>query len=192
MDGGPSAVPARPPRPGGRHLVLVGSMGVGKSTVGRLLAERLGRPLRDSDADLAAAQHRSGRTVAAERGVDELHRWEADHLLDALGRPEPSVIAAAASTIDDDRCLRALQDADVVWLRASPGTLAHRIARQSHRRDLGDDPAATLAHLERSRASRYAQVAHLTLDVDDITPEQTVDAVLSAGWEWVVSSGRRG
>lgn len=172
----------RPPAgwaaPGDRHLVVVGSMGVGKSTVGRLLAERLGRPLRDSDVDLEAGQHRTGRAVAAEKGVDELHRWEAEHLLGALAAPEPAVVAAAASVVDDDRCIEALGAAMVVWLRASPATLARRIAGRSHRRELGPDPVAALGHLEATRAPRYAAVADLTVDSDEGDPRATADQIL--------------
>lgn len=170
--------PARSRAPRDEHLVLVGSMGVGKSTVGRLLAAGLGRPLRDSDVDLEAGQRRTGRTVAAESGVDELHRWEAEHLLQVLGEPEPAVVTAAASVVDDDRCVEALGQAFVVWLRASPATLARRIAGRSHRRELGPDLAAALHRLEARRAPRYAAVADLTVDVDTSAPEQTAEQVL--------------
>lgn len=90
------------------------------------------------------------------------------------------MIAAAASTVEDDRCVEALRDAHVVWLRASPETLARRIARQTHRRDLGPDPVTTLGALEQARAARYAHVADLTVDVDHSTPTRTVDEILTA------------
>ena len=102
-------------------------MGSGKSTIGRRVAAALSRPFVDNDARL---EQRSGVTAAvvSERdGVAELHRIEADVLLDALASQEPSVIAAAASTIEDARVRDALRDARVVWLRADPAVLAARL-----------------------------------------------------------------
>ena len=103
------------------HVVLVGPMGVGKSSVGRGVAEALGRPLRDSDDDLAAERGIRGRELAATEGVDALHAWEAEHLLRSLASAEPSVIAAAASVVDDPRAAAALAEPFVVWLRAPAG-----------------------------------------------------------------------
>ena len=83
-----------------RHVVLVGLMGSGKTTVATLVAQRLGWAIRDSDADLLAATGRSAREFAAADGIDRLHAWEIDHLLEALDGPDPTIIAAAASVID--------------------------------------------------------------------------------------------
>jgi shikimate kinase len=165
---------------GDRHVVLVGGMAVGKTTVGRALAEALGRPLRDSDADLEASRGEAGRAVAAEEGVGELHRWEAEHLLSALASPEPVVVAAAASVVDDERTLGVLAETFVVWLRARPGTAAARLDPADHRRRLGADPADDLADLNARRAPRYGSVADLTVDVDGLTPGAVVDTVLAA------------
>src|SRR4030095_2586248 len=110
-----------------RHVVVVGSMAVGKSTVGRALAARLRRPFRDSDEDLEAARGVTGRELAQREGVDALHRWEAKHLQAALAGTQPAVVAAAASVVDDDASLAALREPFVVWLRAPAAVLAQRI-----------------------------------------------------------------
>ena len=68
--------------------------------IGRALAEGLGRPFRDSDADLLARTGRSARDLAAADGVEALHAIELQHLIDALADPTPAVIGAAASVID--------------------------------------------------------------------------------------------
>ena len=68
------------------HLVVMGPMAVGKSTVGEALAGRTGRPLRDSDRDLAEAEGLTGRQFARAKGVEALHRWEAEHLHVRCGR----------------------------------------------------------------------------------------------------------
>jgi shikimate kinase len=165
---------------GGRHLVVVGSMAVGKSTVGSLLAERLGRPFHDSDDDLQTSAGQTGRELAATKGVATLHRWEASHLLDALALPEPAVIAAAASVVDDPHCVEALSARFVAWLRARPETELRRLAGDHHRRSLGDNPVAVLGALLDQRAPLYAAVADIIVDVDDVAPQPIADAILAA------------
>jgi shikimate kinase len=169
-----------------RHVVVVGSMAVGKSTVGRALAARLGRPFRDSDEDLEATRGVTGRELAQHEGVDALHRWEARHLRAALAATGPAVVAAAASVVDDDASLTALREPFVVWLRAPAAVLAERIADgtwgDDHRRSVGD--ATAVAELEAHRAGRLAAVADLTIDTvaDGTTtsPDAIVTTILAA------------
>jgi shikimate kinase len=151
-------------------------MAVGKSTVGRRLAERLRLPFCDSDDDLAEARGITGGELAERDGVEALHRWEAGHLRGALARPEPVVVAAAASVADDAACLAALQEPFVVWLRAPAAVLARRLEGDDRaarrRRSLGDGDLVTeVAELADRRAPRLAAVADLTVDtVVDGTP----------------------
>src|ERR687891_2140376 len=169
----------------GSHIVIVGAMAVGKSTVGRLLAARLHRPFRDSDDDLAATRGVTGRELAEREGVEALHRWEAEHLLRTLGDPQPMVVAAAASVVDDAACLAALRGQFVVWLRAPAPVLARRRApegnRDDHRRRLAGTDAEQLAA---GRADRFAAVADLPLDtVTDGTtrsPDEIVTTIVTA------------
>jgi shikimate kinase len=160
------------------HVVLIGPMGVGKTTVGGLVAARLGRPLKDSDIDLQALG-RNARDIAQRHGVEVLHRAEADHLLGTLTEETPLVIAAAASVVEDDRCVRALQPAMVVWLWAPPEVLVSRLKSGGHRRDLGHDPLVALTALAQRRDPLYRRVADATVDVSRLTPDQTAEAVLS-------------
>jgi shikimate kinase len=156
-------------------------MGVGKTTVGRLVADRLGRPLRDSDTDLSTIHH-NARQMAAQQGVHVLHRIEADLLLDALAVDEPLVIAAAGSVVDDERALEALEQPGpmVVWLSAPLAVLVARLTEGDHRRDLGADPAAAVAELAGRRDPLYRRIADATVDVSDRSPEDTAEAVLAA------------
>ena len=70
-----------------RHVVLVGLMGAGKTTVGRRLAARLGWPWHDSDADIEAATGMTVRELRDRDGVDAMHDLEAAQLLQALAEP---------------------------------------------------------------------------------------------------------
>lgn len=159
-----------------RHVVLIGMMGVGKSTLGRLLAERLGRPHSDSDEVLEARIGRSGRDLAIREGVWRLHELEADVLLDELADRSPKVISAAASVVDDPRCREALAGAFVCWLRLPVQELMSRIERGHHRRSVDE---AELAELNRRREPLYASVADLELDAS-LSPAALAAAVIEA------------
>jgi shikimate kinase len=166
-------------------MVLVGLMGSGKTTVGAALATTLGRPHRDSDADLERMTGLTAREIAAQEGIDRLHELELRVLFDALRRDEPSVISAAASVIDQPKARDALRgpDVHVVWLRARPAVLARRASggaaaasrgdRSDHRPERG--PVADLAA---QRDPLYAAIADRTIDVEQRSIEQVVAAAL--------------
>jgi shikimate kinase len=156
-------------------------MGSGKTTVGRLLAARLARRFVDGDEELERATGRTARQIAEADRVPALLVLEARVLLDALARPQPAVIAAAASVVDDARCRRALRSRDVtvVRLRARPDTLAARHAAGSHRRSLGVDPLAGFTAQVRIRERRFRAVEPaVTVDVDARDPGEIVGVVL--------------
>jgi shikimate kinase len=162
--------------------VVVGLMGVGKTTVGRALADRLGWPLDDSDAAIEAREGRTVRQLRDALGTDEMHALEARHLLDALASPRPRVITPAAFTIEVPACRDALRAPDVLvaWLRATPETLARRFAAGDHRPSYGDDPARFLAEQTRRRDPLFAGLAPLVVDGEDATPDAAVRAILAA------------
>jgi shikimate kinase len=147
-------------------------MGVGKTTVGELLARRLGRAFVDCDADL---QRRVGVTAAEyadHNGMHALHAVEAEVLLDALTREgaQTAVITAAASTIDDPACRVALGDAYVVWLRGDVEVLARRAVTSRHR-PLDDDAVRQLREQADRRTPLFAATADVVVDTTEKTPD---------------------
>ncbi|HEV3365268.1 MAG TPA: shikimate kinase [Acidimicrobiia bacterium] len=152
------------------HVVLVGLMGTGKSTVGRLLAALLERPLVDNDEQVRASAGRSVAEISLQEGVPEMRRLESEALVQALAWPVPAVITAAAGTILDERVRRRLRELFVVWLRAEPATLARRVAADPLRPLLGDQPEAVLQALDEQRSALYAEVADLAIQVDGLDP----------------------
>lgn len=156
------------------RVVLVGMMGAGKTRTGSALAARLGWRLHDSDAELEARTQATGAVIGAEQGVAALHALEARILLETLATEGPmaqgpTVVCAAASTVDDERCRAALADATlVVWLDAPTDVLAQRVPSGGHRR--AQTPwEASAAHAARQR--RFAAVADLRLDATAPTDE---------------------
>ncbi|MEV0378672.1 shikimate kinase [Nonomuraea sp. NPDC050643] len=151
--------------------MVIGLMGSGKTTAGRLIGEALDLPFSDSDPFLVARYGGTAAQIAGRVGADELHRYEAEHVLHELAG-EPKVIAAAASTIEDPKVREALRDAFVVWVDAADEVLAQRMRSSDHRPDF--DPAAMRAR----REPYFREVADLVCDVGDLRPEQVRDATL--------------
>lgn len=160
-----------------RHLVVMGAMGVGKTTLARGLAAALGRPLRDSDLDIQALFGRTGREIAASAGVDELHDLEAAVLLGALAAPTPTVIAAAGWIVEVPWCREALGRRSIVVVLDLPvDDLVDRMDEGEHRRAMGRTEVIALAE---RRRPLFDEVADLRLDARR-TPAELVDEVVAA------------
>lgn len=144
------------------HIVVIGLMGAGKTTLAEALADRLARPIRDSDRDIERVWRFTGADLAQRHGVARLHGVERGMLLGALASDEPTIITAAASTVDDDLCREAMRRrAFVVVLQAPVEVLLERAAAGVHRRPV--DPAE-FAALAARRAEGFARIADLSLD----------------------------
>lgn len=161
---------------GGRpHIVLIGLMGAGKTTLAEALSDRLGLPIRDSDRDIQLVWRYTGADIADHHGVPRLHGIERGMLLGALAAEQPTIITAAASTVDDELCRQAMRRrAFVVVLQAPVEVLLRRAAAGAHRRPVDPDEFAALA---RRRAELFAEIADLTLD-SQLTVEDLVATVV--------------
>jgi shikimate kinase len=163
-----------------QHLVLVGLMGSGKTTVARVVAERLGRDVIDTDALIEDATGRTVREIFADDGEDAFRSIETAALRDALARPAPAVIAAAGGVVLRDENRAALRDANarVVWLCATPAALVERVSSGAHRPLLDDDPAGTLQRMYDDRHELYREVADAIVLVDHRSVAEVVEAVM--------------
>jgi shikimate kinase len=162
-----------------RHILLVGMMGAGKTTVGELVAHSLGWPYRDSDLDVAAATGMSVPEIFRTQGEPAFRRAESEALARACAGTEPSVISVAGGAVlaaANRELLRA--SGTVVWLRAGTETLAARVGTGVGRPLLDNDPAATLAELSLVRARFYADVADVVIDVDDLSAAEVATIVV--------------
>lgn len=162
-----------------RHLVLVGLMGAGKTTVGAACATRLARPFVDTD-DVVEAN--TGMTVAelfAHEGEARFRELERQAVVDACATPAPAVIACGGGAVVDADNRRRLHGAGfVVWLQAAPATLMARVKTGSERPLLDGRGAATLERLAVVRAAAYEATADALVDTDGRTVHEVVAAVL--------------
>lgn len=144
------------------HLVIVGPMAAGKTTLGRALADALDRRHVDSDDDIVERTGGTGRELAAGDGVAALHALEAEVLLDRLAeRDEDLVVGAAASTIESEACRDALGACVVVWLDLDAETSVARAVANDHRRAVSVDDAVAL---DIRRRPLFEAVADLRID----------------------------
>jgi len=151
-----------------RHVVVLGLMGSGKTTIGTALASRLGWSVSDSDSVIMSSTGRTAAELVAQLGIDYLHALERDHLLGCLSSQQLAVVCAAASVIDEAVCRRALAVPSVrcVWLRASVGTLVDRFKSGGHRPQYDVELPAMFRKQISSRAAHFAAVSTIDVDVD--------------------------
>jgi shikimate kinase len=165
----------------GRHLVLVGLMGAGKTTIGRLCATRLGRPFVDTDDLVVAASGMDFPTLFATEGEDGFRARERLAVADACASPEPLVVATGGGAVLDPVNRAALREAGcVVWLQAPASVLADRVGTGEGRPLLVADPETALHRLQVLRAPAYEAAAHRWVPTEGRSPDDVADAVLDA------------
>jgi len=164
----------------GRHIVLVGMMGAGKSSVGRALAAKLGRRLFDSDEMVEARTGRTVREIWQADGEAAYRSLETEVLNEALAATVPSVIAAAGGIVlsATNRTALVESDAYVVWLLADVDVLLRRVRNGGHRPLLDDDPEGTLRRMFSEREPLYREVADAIVSVDNRSVNEVAHAVV--------------
>jgi shikimate kinase len=166
------------------HIVLLGLMGSGKSTVGRLVANELGRPFVDSDSIVELRTGHLPPEVVERGGVDELHEVELAALRQVVAQRDSVVYAAAASVVDV-LTPGELDAAWCVWLDTSPSVLADRVRGDPHERPLlGDRPEQVLVGQHDRRAQRGREIAATSITTDDRTPVEVAARLCDAWREW--------
>jgi shikimate kinase len=165
-----------------RHLVLVGLMGSGKSTVARLVARRTGRRVVDVDAEVERAAGCTIATLFATRGEPVFRRHETDALREALEAHDPCVIATGGGVVTQEinrSLLLDHPDVVVVWLDATPEQLLARVTTSTTVRPLlANDPLGVLRRLHEERRPWYAEVADHRVDAGGSTPDAVVEAIM--------------
>ncbi len=158
-----------------RHLVLNGFMGVGKSTVGEILASRLNRPLVDLDARVVAEAGCAIPEIFEREGEVGFRQREGRALCAALGAEDCAVIAVGGGALLDRKVRQTVRaHCTLVTLSAQPETLRARLHGDAGRPLWSDD----FEELLNRRQSAYAD-ADMQVPTDDRTPVQVAEAVLA-------------
>ena len=175
----PGQTAERQPAPGLRRIVLTGFMGSGKTTVGPLVAARLGWRFVDADPAIEAEAGLSIAEIFRLSGEAEFRRRERETIARLVGS-EGLVLALGGGAIEDAETRR--------LLLGQPATrLIHlEVALETALRRCGDDPARPVLADRANLEARYQRrlplyrLAHASVRVDALTPEEAAEAVLKA------------
>jgi shikimate kinase len=164
-----------------RHIVLTGFMGAGKSTIGRLLAARLGWNFLDLDHHLESRAGLSVPEIFARHGEPHFRRLESTALASALGQPR-TVLALGGGTpefLTNRLLLEQTPGTVTIFLDAPFPTLFDRCVLQEISRPVLADPAAAQLRFA-ERHPIYRRLAKHTIDTSTIEAIETVEAILLA------------
>lgn len=163
-----------------RTITLVGLMGVGKSSVGRRLANALELPFKDADVEIEAAAGRSIPDIFAEMGEPAFREGERRVITRLLEDP-PHVLATGGGAFMNDETRALIKERSIsVWLKADLEVLVRRVSRKDSRPLLsGKDPLEVLTELAEKRYPVYAQ-ADVTVETGDTAHHVAVDQVIRA------------
>ncbi len=163
-----------------RSIVLVGMMGVGKSTIGRLLAGKLGLPFIDSDEEIEKAAGMPISEIFERFGEPEFRDGER-RVISRLITEGPKVIATGGGAFINDETRKLIkQQCRSVWIDADLDILVDRVSRRSHRPLLvGKDPKQVLTELSAKRTPIYKE-ADIHVRSDAGPHARTVNQILEA------------
>jgi shikimate kinase len=160
-------------------VVLVGPMGVGKSTVGHLLAGRLGLRYRDTDDDIVTEQGRTIAEIFVDDGEPAFRAIEKEAVRRALAEHD-GVLALGGGAILDPDTRALLAQVRVVYLSMDVEEAVRRTGLNVARPLLAVNPRKQWRELMQARRHLYEEVATAVVATDGRTPEEVTQAVLDA------------
>ena len=160
-------------------VVLIGPPGAGKSAVGPLLADRLGVPFRDTDAEVGAAAGKEVSDIFIQNGEEAFRDLERSAVATALGalRGRGGVLALGSGAVLDPRIESLLDGLPVVYLSAGFGTVAQRIGLDRPRVVIPGNPRGRLRVMLDERDAIYQRLAAVTVPTDDLDPDEVADQI---------------
>ena len=162
-------------------VVLVGFMGAGKTTVGRILAERLRLPFVDSDVLIEQRQGRPIKDIFETEG-EEFFRELEHRTVTGVLQGQDAVVALGGGALGDSRTREALRNARVVYLRVSYDEALGRVGSDQFRPMLR---RRDLAAVYEARAPLYEATSGVIVDTDERRPDDIARTIL----EWLTVLG---
>ena len=163
----------------GPRIVLVGPMGAGKTTVAGLLGEAWSLPVRDTDADIEAAEGRTISDIFVDDGEQAFRALEAAAAAEAIAHHE-GVLALGGGAVLDPTTRDLLVGRPVVFLRVGLSDAVKRVGLGVGRPLLLGNVRARIKALLDERTPIYESVATLVVDTDDRTPEDVAAEIRAA------------
>ncbi|MFJ7269240.1 shikimate kinase [Streptomyces sp. NPDC099050] len=154
-------------------------MGSGKSTVGELIAQRLGVSYRDTDADIVAAQGREISDIFIDEGEPHFRELEREAVAAAVAGHE-GVLALGGGAVLDETTRELLAGLPVAYLSMDVEEAVKRVGLGAARPLLAVNPRRQWRELMEARRPLYTEVARVVVATDARTPEEVAQAVLEA------------
>ncbi len=166
------------------NVVLIGYRGSGKSTVGRLLAERLGFAFVDTDGLIEQRTGLTIREIFADQAEEGFRNLETQVILEVAGQDRQVISTGGGAVLRDENIQALRQSGKLVYLTASPDVLWARIFADLHRHAtrLRMDPDTGLQQVRTALLLRdpiYARVADATVDTTGRSPASIVDRIIT-------------
>ncbi|MGW2840016.1 3-dehydroquinate synthase [Streptomyces sp. NPDC001493] len=160
-------------------VVLVGPMGVGKSTIGELLAERLGAPYRDTDADVVATAGKPISEIFFDEGEERFRELERHAVREAVAG-HTGVLALGGGAVLDEGTRTLLAGHAVVYLSMDVEEAVKRVGLGTARPLLAVNPRRQWREMMELRRHLYEEVARVTVATDDRTPDEIAREIVDA------------
>ncbi|MGW1469280.1 3-dehydroquinate synthase [Streptomyces sp. NPDC002308] len=160
-------------------VVLVGPMGVGKSTIGELLAERLGAPYRDTDADVVATAGKPISEIFFDEGEERFRDLERQAVREAV-TGHTGVLALGGGAVLDEGTRALLAGHAVVYLSMDVEEAVRRVGLGTARPLLAVNPRRQWREMMELRRHLYEEVARVTVATDDRTPDEIAREIVDA------------
>jgi shikimate kinase len=157
-------------------VVLVGPPGSGKTTVGGLLARRLGVNFRDTDSDIEALEGKEIADIFVDDGEERFRKLERDAVAAAI-REHDGVLAVGGGAVTSDETRRLLTSAQVVFLDVGLAHASSRVGLGTSRPLLLGNVRAQLKRLLDERRPLYAEIADTVVGTDGLDPAEVTELV---------------
>jgi shikimate kinase len=163
------------------NIVLMGYRGTGKSTVGRLLAARLGRELVSTDAEIIKRAQHSISEIVAQKGWEYFRDLESDVCREFAGRDQLVIDTGGGAILRAQNVEALKKNGTVLWLTASVETIAKRIGGDNQRPSLTGTKSFVdeIQDVLRERTPKYQAAADHTIATDNRSVNQLVETILA-------------
>ena len=163
------------------NLILIGYRGTGKSTVGQILARRLGRELVSTDAEVVRLANRPIPEIVKEHGWEHFRELESQVCRDLASKDGLIIDTGGGAILRPENVASLKANGVVFWLKAEVNTIAARIGEDTNRPSLTGTKSfiEEIEDVLKERAPKYRAAADHTIATDQRSPKEVVEAILA-------------